>query len=103
MALWMVLEMAQRLSRWSFPPVRRSSLNASRSAGLNLVESGPTREAIFLAMRRHRASLAADLNGRIWHSAGPPCPDALRTLTMLFTLLSHSDRPLSDLIKSAIL
>jgi len=36
-------------------------------------------------------------------SDGPPGPDALRTLTQLLVLLSRSDRPLSDWIKSAIL
>jgi phosphomannomutase/phosphoglucomutase len=32
-----------------------------------------------------------------------PCPDALRTLTLLFVLLSRSDRPLSAWINAAIL
>jgi phosphomannomutase len=61
------------------------------------------RQWIWRAMRDQHAALAADRDGRIW-SAGPPtCADALQTVTLLLTLLSRGDQPLSELIASAIL
>ncbi len=67
--------------------VRRLSLFDQRGAAVPL-------EPIFLLFAREQLEPPSD---------GPPCPDALRTLTLLFVLLSRSDRPLSDWIKSAIL
>ncbi|HEV3418192.1 MAG TPA: hypothetical protein VG056_15310 [Pirellulales bacterium] len=64
-------------------------------------ESG--RQAIHKAVCCHRPDLAADEHGRIWFAGQPTCADALKALTMLLTLLSRSDRPLSERIASEIL
>jgi phosphomannomutase len=64
-------------------------------------ESG--RQAIHHAVRCHRPDVAADEHGRIWFPGAPICADALKVLTLLLTILSRSDRPLSERIASAIL
>jgi phosphomannomutase len=75
----------------------------AKRKGVEVIQASNTRQAIWRAMREHRADLGADANGRFWFVGEPTCADGLKTLTILLTFLSRSDRPLSDLIASAIL
>lgn len=65
---------------------------------------GPkSRQATWQLLRDTQHAIAADDDGRIWFTSPLPCPDALKALSLLLTLLSRSDRPLSELARSAIL
>jgi phosphomannomutase len=66
-------------------------------------ENSSNRQSIWKAIREQSAAFAADREGRIWYAGPPTCADALWTVTRLLTLLSRGDRPLSELIASAIL
>ena len=69
------------------------------SLGRRVILSSPLREAMARTMRRHGALLGGGPSGRLWHAdGGLPLPDALRTVTRLLTLLSRSDRPLSEIL-----
>jgi phosphomannomutase len=61
------------------------------------------RQSTWQSLREIDNAVAADSEGRIWFTTPLPCPDALKTLSLLLTLLSRSDRPLSELARSAIL
>jgi phosphomannomutase len=60
------------------------------------------RESIRNDMIESGAAFAADHHGRIWFG-DCPSSDALEALTLLVTLLSRDDRPLSERAASAIL
>jgi hypothetical protein len=62
-----------------------------------------TRQAIWRAISHNEADFAADNYGRIFFTGQSVSADALKVLTLLLTLMSRSDRPLSELIASAIL
>ena len=81
----------------------KRSADALKRMGAEIVAVAPDRHSIWQAMHQHEADLAADDQGRIWFAAPPLSADGLKTLTALLTLLSRSDRPLSELIASAIL
>jgi len=68
--------------------------------GGRVVFAGGRRAEMHGAMQAHEALLGGGASGRIWHrsGAGHASPDALWTLTLLFELLSQSDRPLADIL-----
>ena len=69
------------------------------SLGRRVVLSSPLRGEMARTMRQNGAILGGGPSGRLWHAGdGLPLPDALRTLTRLLTLLSRSDRPLSEIL-----
>ena len=76
---------------------------AAKFGGQIVVVAGSSRQSLWQSMRRSGADLGADDQGRIWYAGGPTSADALQTLTLILTLLSRGDRPLSELIASAIL
>ncbi len=82
--------------------IRRELQNADSQVLLSRVATGPSRQATWRMLQNRDMELVADDQNRIWYPAPLPCPDALRTLTLLFTLLSRGDNPLSELAQSAI-
>jgi phosphomannomutase len=77
--------------------------SAAKKSGAQVIRVANTRQAIWTAIRQHEADFAADDYGRIWFTGQPVSADALKVLTLVLTLMSRSDRPLSELIASAIL
>jgi phosphomannomutase len=71
--------------------------------GATALTSGTTREETYLAMLEHQALLGGGASGRYWFLADWPVADALLTLSLLLTILSQSDRPLSMVLDAAIL
>lgn len=67
------------------------------SMGGRVKTCGGYRAEMDREMRRHGAVLGGGANGRFWCRlhGDPALPDALQTLTLLLTILSQSDRPLS--------
>ncbi len=94
---------AQADAKIVLPPQLVEIMPATEQTRAQVIQAANTRQAIWLAMRQHGADLAADVNGRFWLIGEPACADALKALTVLLSLLSRSDRPLSELIASAIL
>ena len=68
------------------------------SAGGRVVRSGASRASMHAAMVAHDAALGGGPSGRFWHGARPPMADGLRSLSLLLTILSQSDRPLSQAV-----
>jgi phosphomannomutase len=52
------------------------------------------------AMSARDAALGGGPSGRYWYGARPPLADGLRTLSLLLTILSQSDRPLSETVRA---
>ncbi|HEV2973322.1 MAG TPA: hypothetical protein VGY55_25365 [Pirellulales bacterium] len=71
--------------------------------GVETFTAASNRQAIYNAVVQHQPDLAADEHGRIWFAGQSNCADALKVLTLLLTLLSRSDQPLSEHIASEIL
>ncbi len=77
----------------------RPAVRRIRNAAGRAVFSDARRETMADAMRKHRALLGGGRGGRFWYDVdGLPMPDALRTLTHLLVLLSHSDRHFSQVL-----
>jgi hypothetical protein len=75
---------------------------AVRTTGARVVRSQPRRSAMAAAIRRHGAIFGGGPSGRFWYDhLGHPLPDGLMTITLLLTLLSRSDRPLSSVLDRA--
>lgn len=68
------------------------------AAGAQVVLSESSRAAMDAAMREHQAILGGGASGRVWHGNRPPMPDGLKTLSLVLTLLSQSDRPFSSVV-----
>jgi phosphomannomutase len=66
--------------------------------GGRTIYSDSTRQAMCEAMHAHGAVLGGGPSGRFWFSGSPAAPDVLLTLSLLLTILSESDRPLSDVL-----
>jgi phosphomannomutase len=49
-------------------------------------------------MRASEAIFGGGPSGRFWYREANASPDALKTLTMLLTILSKSDAPLSQVV-----
>jgi phosphomannomutase len=77
----------------------RTACEAVEALGCRVVLSGVRRSEMASAMRQHGALFGGGPSGRFWYAdAGPPLADGLRTLTRLITLLSRSDRRLSEVL-----
>ncbi|HVW37156.1 MAG TPA: hypothetical protein VHB99_07615, partial [Pirellulales bacterium] len=70
------------------------------SAGAKVVRSESSRAAMDAAMREHQAIFGGGASGRFWFGSQPPLPDGLKTLSLVLTILSQSDRPFSSVAKS---
>ena len=66
------------------------------AAGAKVVSIDSSRAAMDAAMREHQAILGGGASGRFWHGGRPPVADGLRTLSLVLTILSQSDRPFSS-------
>ncbi len=80
-----------------------SLIERLRRAQAQVLTAGSKRSQMHAAVQERRPALAGDAEGRLWYTQAGAAADALRTLTLLLTLLSRSDRPLSELSRSAIL
>jgi len=80
-----------------------SVADAVRAMGGCPVWGGAFRARMDQAMRAHRAVLGGGPSGRFWHFVpdGYASADALRTVTLALTILSQSDRPLSEVLDAA--
>jgi phosphomannomutase len=69
------------------------------SSGIRVAGSSPRRADMAATMLKHGAALGGGPSGRFWHAeAGLPLCDALMTVTRLFSALSRSDQPLSQVL-----
>lgn len=73
-------------------------VDALRGCGATVVTSGHLRSQMHEAMTQSAALCGGGPSGRYWFGAPLPCPDALRTLALILTVLSQSDRPLSEVV-----
>jgi phosphomannomutase len=80
-------ELIDRLGRLGAPPIN----------------GGPRRADMERAVRQTGAVLGGGPSGRFWYRREETCvaADALVTLTLLLSLLSRSDRPLSEVVDAA--
>ncbi len=78
-----------------------SDLNvALEQLGVRVIRSRSTRESMSAAIASSDAIFGGGPSGRFWYSGQPPLPDALMTLSLLLTMLSQSDRPISAVLDS---
>jgi phosphomannomutase len=70
------------------------------AAGGRVTRSGASRAEMHAAMSARDAALGGGPSGRYWYGARPPLADGLRTLSLLLTILSQSDRPLSETVRA---
>jgi phosphomannomutase len=84
------------------PGTSAAVAEAIRSWGGQAVFGSATRAAMAEAFRRTDAVLGGGPSGRLWHALGHPSADALRTLTLLLSLLSRSDRPFSEVLDATL-
>jgi phosphomannomutase len=66
--------------------------------GARVIRTDSTRQAMCEVMHQHAAVLGGGPSGRFWFSGSPAAPDALLTISLLLTILSESDRPLTDVL-----
>jgi phosphomannomutase len=64
--------------------------------GAAVIRAAASRSAMHRAMSEHEAQLGGGPSGRFWFRAPTIVPDALHALALLLTILSQSDRPLSE-------
>ncbi len=70
-----------------------------RKFGARPVMADTRRAEMYRAMKAAKAPIGGGPSGYVWHVlGGTPLPDALVTLTLLFVILSQSDRPLSEVL-----
>ena len=79
-------------------PAGAELLRALSLLEARVTHSDPARQAMFDAMTSSGAVLGGGPSGRLWFSVEPPAPDALVALSLLLTMLSQSDRPLSEVL-----
>ncbi len=65
--------------------------------GVQVHESGTSREETYQRLDQCQGLLGLDLQGRVWFRDHQPSVDALKTLALVLNALSQSDRDLSDL------
>jgi phosphomannomutase/phosphoglucomutase len=68
------------------------------SAGGQVVFSDAARAAMDNAMREHAALAGGGPSGRLWFGGEAPAADILKALALLLTVMSQSDRSLSELV-----
>jgi phosphomannomutase len=81
--------------------VAAATASAIERLGGQVVTAGPTRQAMFQRMESSGAVLGGGPSGRVWFCGPPPVADALAALGLLASLLSQSDRPLSEVLDAA--
>jgi phosphomannomutase len=67
------------------------------TASANVVHSDSSRASMDESMRRHGAALGGGPGGRYWFGSQPAAADGLEALSLLLTVLSQSDRNLSEI------
>ncbi|MCH8923038.1 MAG: hypothetical protein IIA67_07815, partial [Planctomycetes bacterium] len=77
-------------------------VEAISEAGGHAIKCGDTREAIDETMRASEALFGGGPSGRVWYREAVPSADALKTLTMLLSILSKSDAPLSQVVDEQV-
>jgi hypothetical protein len=66
--------------------------------GARVVRGAATRQDMGARMEASGAAVGGGASGRYWYSGPPPASDALMTLSLLVSLLSQSDRPVSEVL-----
>ncbi len=74
---------------------------ALERAGANVVRGGDTRQESYDAVISGGAVFGGGASGRFWFAGEPPVADALMTLSVFLTLLSQSDRAVSEVLDGA--
>ncbi|MBI3840045.1 MAG: hypothetical protein HY288_19150 [Planctomycetia bacterium] len=74
---------------------------ALASLGARAIRSDSTRQAMCEAMHGSGAVFGGGPSGRFCFSGSPAAPDVLLTISLLLTILSESDRTLSDVLDAA--
>ncbi|MEX0675613.1 MAG: hypothetical protein WD063_00960 [Pirellulales bacterium] len=69
--------------------------------GARVSRADVTRQGMCERMESTGALVGGGASGRYWFSGPPPMPDALLSLSLLITILSRSDRPLSEVLDAA--
>jgi phosphomannomutase len=69
--------------------------------GARVVRAEATRQALSQAMHAADAVFGGGASGRFWYAGEPAAPDALLTASLVLTVLSQSDRPLSEVVDAA--
>ena len=80
------------------PAAMVDTRRALEAFGAGVVLGGDTREAMSRAMEDCGATFAAGPSGRFWFAGQSPLPDALLATSLLLSILSQSDQPLSDVL-----
>ncbi|MGD9722561.1 MAG: hypothetical protein AB7O59_14615 [Pirellulales bacterium] len=70
-------------------------------AGVHVVPGAATREGMFDVMTDRGATFGAGQAGAFWFEGAVPAPDALLAASLLLTLFSHTDRPVSEVLDAA--
>lgn len=70
-------------------------------AGASVVRGGGTRQDAYDAIVAAGAVFGGGSTGRFWFGGEPPVADALMTLSVFLTLISQSDRAVSEVLDSA--
>ena len=83
------------------PAAHRDTRRALETLGASVVLSGETREATSRAIEESGAAFAAGPSGRFYFAGHSPAPDAMLATSLLLSILSQSDRPLSDVLDEA--
>jgi len=85
--------------------VERAASNDLTSAlervGASVVRGGGTRQDAYDAIVASGAVFGGGASGRFWFGGEPPVADALMTLSVFLTLISQSDRAVSEVLDSA--
>jgi phosphomannomutase len=68
-------------------------------SGARIATSAPTREALHRVMEAERAILGHGPGGQYWFAGEAPSPDALLAINLLLTILSQTDRPISEALR----
>ncbi|HUY32542.1 MAG TPA: hypothetical protein VMV69_07145 [Pirellulales bacterium] len=71
------------------------------AVGGRVAFSDPARAAMDDAMRCHGALAGGGPSGRLWFGGEAPAADILKALALLLTVLSQSDRTLSEVVRAS--
>jgi phosphomannomutase len=74
---------------------------AVERAGASVARGGLTRQETYDTIVSSDAVFGGGASGRFWFTGEPPAADSLMTLSVLLTLLSQSDRPVSQVLDAA--
>jgi phosphomannomutase len=80
-------------------PAARQQLRAALlQSGVAVALGGSTRQHMCAAIESSSAPLAAGSSGAFWFAGNPPSADALLATSLLLTIFSRSDRPVSEVL-----